>query len=187
MNLRFLGLFITLALIVSLTAWLQNTADIPQDNTPAISDRHTTDFYMEAYDATVMDERGQPSHRIISPKLVHFADDDTTELETPYMTMYREKGQPWKISAKRGWIAAKNEHILLSGDVLINRSKGPVNEAMTLETERLRIRPDDDYAETDTKITMRTEKQRTVANGMRAYLAKGQIQLLDKVKTRYEN
>lgn len=187
MSVRLLGLFITLVLVVGLSAWLQNTAEVPREKTPSLSIKHTTDFYMEAYDAIIMNEQGLPSHRIISPKLVHYTDDDTTEIEAPYITMYHEKGLPWKITAKRGWIAAKNEHILLSGDVLINRSKGPENEAMTLETERLRIRPDDDYAETDTKITMHTEKQLTIANGMRAYLARGQIQLLDKVKTHYEN
>jgi len=183
---RLLGIFATLVIVIAVTAWLQNTAEPPRQQAPALTTKHTVDFYMESYDATVMNDEGKPSHRIISPKLVHYSDDDTSELDSPYMTIYREQGNPWQITSKRGWVAAKNEHILLSGDVVLNRKKSPVNEAMVMKTERLRIRPDDEYAETDTKVTMDAEKQHTVAHGMRAYMAKGQIQLLDKVRTRYE-
>ena len=187
MNPRFLGIIVVLGLVVGVTAWLQDKAVPPAEEPAVLSSKHTIDFYMEAYDATVMNEQGRPSHRIISPKMVHFPDDDTTELDSPYIVIYRKEGEPWRINAKRGWSASKNENILLTGDVVLDRNKSPYNAAMTLKTDKLRVRPDDEYAETDTPVVMTGQNQRTNANGMRAYLAKGQIQLLDKVKTRYEN
>lgn len=187
MNSRVIGILAVLAVVVALTAWLQDSAVPPAKEPEVLTSKHSIDFYMEAYDATVMNEQGKRSHRIISPKMVHFPDDDTAEYDSPYMLIYREQGNPWQINARRGWSATKGDSILLTGDVVLNRKKSAHNEAMKLETEKLRVLPDDEYAETDTAVVMYGENQKTTARGMRAYLAKGQIQLLDEVKTRYEN
>ncbi len=187
MNPRFIGILAVLVVVVALTAWLHDSAVPPAEQATVLSNKHAIDFYMEAYDATVMNEQGKRSHRIISPKMVHFPDDDTAEYDSPYMLVYRELGNPWQITARRGWSAAKNDNILLTGDVVLNRKKSVHNEALKLETEQLLVRPDDEYAESDTAVVMYGENQKTTATGMRAYLAKGQIQLLDDVRTRYEN
>jgi LPS export ABC transporter protein LptC len=57
---------------------------------------------------------------------------------------------------------------------------------MKLRTERLRVIPDDDYAETDKPVTMQTDRQQVQANGMRAYMANNQIQLLGEVTSHYD-
>jgi lipopolysaccharide export system protein LptC len=184
---RLLGLFLGLFGLIALTAWLSDTAVTPQQAEAVLDEQpHTADFYMQTYDALIMDERGLPSHRVISPKLTHYADDDTTELEQPFVTVFRDIGAPWQINSQRGWVAADNKLVLMSGDVRMDRAGTTDNPPMKLRTERLRVIPDDDYAETDKPVTMQTDRQQVQANGMRAYMANNQIQLLGEVTSHYD-
>lgn len=184
---RVIGLFLGLFGLIALTTWLSDTAVTPQPKaTVARKPEHVPDFYMQTYDALVMDERGMPSHRVISPKLTHYADDDSTELEQPYVTVFRDIGAPWQIRSERGLVGADNKLVLLSGNVRMDRLKTADNPPMQLRTERLRIIPDDDYVETDKPVTMKTDRQHVQANGMRAYMAKNQIQLLGEVSSHYD-
>jgi lipopolysaccharide export system protein LptC len=184
---RLLVLFLSLFGLIALTAWLSDTAVTPlQVSSVEEEQSHTPDFYMQTYNALVMDERGLPSHRVISPRLTHYADDETTELEQPDVTVYRDIGAPWQIKSERGWVAADNKLVLMSGNVRMDRLKTADNPPMQLRTERLRVMPDDDYAETDKPVSMKTDRQEVHANGMRAYMAKNQIQLLGEVSSHYD-
>lgn len=187
MNLRLLAVFAGLAGLLGVTYWLsQSASTVPPRQAETVEQDHSVDFYMLAYDATIMDKQGKPAQRIISPRLTHYADDDTTELEAPFITVHREVGAPWLVKSQRGWVAADNKLVLLTGDVRIDRDNSEDNPPMKLRTERLRVLPDDDYVESDKPVYMETDRQQVHANGMRAYLAKNQVQLLNKVTSHYD-
>lgn len=187
MNLRLLGGFLGLSALLGITYWLSDSASVtPQTQVDLAEQDHSIDFYMESYDAIIMDKQGKPVQRITSPRLTHYADDDTTELEQPDITVHRKIGSAWQIKSERGWVAADNKLVLLTGNVRIDRDKSAANPAMKLRTERLRVLPDDDYVESDKAVYMETDRQKVHANGMRAYLAKNQVQLLNKVTSHYD-
>ena len=187
MNLRILVVTIILILVAMATMWIE---DDSKKQTAASKEskkvQHVPDYFMENFEITTMNEKGQPSSLLISEKMLHYPDDDSTELSKPLMTMYRDTGEPWKISSDRGWVSSNNELILLSGNVVIDRSSGPNNRPVKVYTDRLRIHPKTDFAETDRPVTMFSDKRRTTAIGMRAYVRQGQLQLLNDVRVHYE-
>lgn len=187
MNPRILVITVVLILLATATMWIQNDSkkQINGDQQGKKS-QHIADYFMEDFEITTMNAKGQPSSLLVSEKMLHYPDDDSTELSKPLMTMYRDNGMPWKISADRGWVSANNELILLSGNVLIKRTSGPGNRPVELFTDRLRIHPKTDFAETDQPITMLSNKRRTTAIGMRAYIRLGQLQLLNDVRVTYD-
>ncbi len=188
MNLRIVGIIALLLGFSGLAIWLQQNSDneIETADTQKIKKKHTPDYFMENFTITSMNEKGEPRSTLTSTKMLHYPDDDSTELDKPFMTMNSETGKPWKIKADRGWIAANNELILLSGNVRIDRLSGPNNRPVKLFTEKLRIHPELDFAETDRPVTMISNKRRTTAVGMRAYVRKGKLQLLEDVRVSYE-
>lgn len=189
MNLRLLAVIFVLLSLAGASIWMKNDS---RDATTADADqqaktRHVPDYYMENFEMTTMDDQGRPGSLLVSDKMLHYPDDDSTELNEPVMTLYRETGKPWIVRSERGWVAADNELVLLSGNVIIERHSGPNNRPVTLYTDRLRIHPKTDFAETDQPVTMISENRKTTAVGMRAYVRKGQLQLLDDVRAHYEN
>lgn len=187
MNLRLLAVIFVLLSLAGASIWLKKDSSDELESTPVKKKQpHVADYYMDNFEMTTMDAQGRPSSLLISDKMLHYPDDDSTELNKPIMTMYRETGKPWIVKADRGWVAAGNELVLLSGNVVINRHSGPNNRPVKLFTSRLRIHPKTDFAETDQPVTMVSEKRKTTAVGMRAYVRDGQLQLLDDVQVRYE-
>ena len=188
MNLRLIAFIAVLISLAGLASWVQQDSEETIVSTQAEKkkQRHTPDYFMEGLEITSMNEKGEPRSLLVSDKLIHYADDGSTELNTPVMTLYNDIGKPWVVKAHRGWVSADHDLILLSGKVTIDRASGPNNRPVQLFTERLRIHPDSDFAETDQPVTMVSNKRRTSATGMRAYVRDGQLQLLNKVRVSYE-
>ncbi|MCK4743048.1 MAG: LPS export ABC transporter periplasmic protein LptC [Sulfuriflexus sp.] len=188
MNLRMLGVIAVLISLSGLAIWLQKSSGTQAETTAAkaANKKHSPDYFMEDFTITSMNEKGLPRSILVSAKMLHYPDDDSTELDKPFMTMIGEIGKPWKIKADRGWVSSNNELVLLSGNVRIDRLSGPNNRPVKLFTDKLRIHPESDFAETDRPVTMLSNKRRTTAIGMRAYIREGKLQLLDNVRVSYD-
>lgn len=177
-----LGILLTLALLAGLTQWLRNLNDI----LPATAKlRHTPDVSMENFMVTAMGDTGKPEHTLEAGYMAHYPDDDSTELTKPHITVLRENDAPWHIYAERGWIAAGQNSILLSGAVQLENPKAGPSRAVSLTTSELRVLADEEYAETDQPVTIRSQTSVTRAVGMHAYLKEGRLQLLSKVRGSY--
>lgn len=186
MNTRTLFTLAALVVAAGLTMWLQEQIAPPDELAKLGSEGHRVDYFLEGFTMTAMGEDGKPRHRLQSVKMLHYADDESTVLAEPRMTFYREKGSPWQISAQRGWVSADGELVLLREDVVIERPASAENELIRLTTSELRIHPEIEFAETDKPVLLVTDTSRTEAVGMRAYVQQGQLQLLDRVRGRYE-
>jgi len=189
MNWRMLGIITVLLSLSGLTVWLQQDSTKKSESdapSQTVKKKHRPDYFMENFTITSMNEKGVPNSILVSSKMLHYPDDDSTELDTPFMTMIGEIGKPWKIKADRGWVSTNNELVLLSGNVRIDRLSGPNNRPVKLFTDKLRIHPKSDFAETDRPVTMISNKRKTAAIGMRAYIREGKLQLLDDVRVSYE-
>jgi len=188
MNLRVFGIIALLLSLTGLASWLQQNSETEIDSAEKKKTvkKHSPDYFMEDFTITSMNEKGKPRSILTSAKMLHFPDDDSTELDQPFMTMIAENGKPWKIKSDRGWVASNNKLVLLSGNVRIDRLSGPNNRPVKLFTDKLRIHPELDFAETDRPVTMISNKRKTTAIGMRAYVRKGKLQLLDDVHVSYE-
>src|SRR6266542_2245321 len=88
-----------LTAILSLAAWT-TFISLRHRPTPTTTTAHVPDAIMEGVTAVIMDKFGKPKMRIITPKLVHYGDNDLTEFTTPQLTLYRKSPEPWFVTSQ---------------------------------------------------------------------------------------
>lgn len=148
--------------------------------------RHEPDYYMEQFSKLSMDVQGRLDSKLEADFMVHYPDDDSTELVQPKLELYNGSSRPWIVVAERGWVSANNEHILLYGPVEIWRSDDAGNRELEVHTRDLRILTDEDYAESDNPTTVRSPNSTTRAIGMQAWFRTGLVKLLRDVRGHHE-
>ena len=90
---------VLLALLAGLTFWLQKTIggeEVKNDGKL----RHDPDAIAENFVIRRFDETGHIKYRLTGPYLVHFPDDDSSELKSPVLISYRPDAPPVTITSK---------------------------------------------------------------------------------------
>ncbi len=145
------------------------------------------EYFVQGLTLTSLDKAGAPRQVLRAQRLVHYDDDGATELEQPRLTVYDREKPPWQISSVEGWVSANGDLVLLEGDVTIARQEGPENRPLRIVTQNLRLRPDDDYAETDQFVQVFSHNDWLESEGAKVWFAQPvRIKFLSKVRGRYE-
>ncbi|GMR07949.1 MAG: hypothetical protein BMS9Abin26_0954 [Gammaproteobacteria bacterium] len=176
---------IVLFVLVGLTGWLQNVFEVSDTDNSGKESAGGIDYYMEDFTITSMNAEGIPGQELTASKMVHYSEDDSTELTKPHFTVFKKSSAPWHIVADRGWLSADSKNILLKGGVVIDRPADKDNGTMRMTTSELRIRTEDEYAETDKPVLMITDATTTQAGGLRLYLKQGKMHLTGNVRGKY--
>lgn len=134
-----------------------------------------------------MADDGRPKQRLKAEKMVHFPDDDSTELTKPRLTIYDSAHPPWLVTSENGWVSGDGEILLLQGEVQIDRDEARGVEPIHILTSDLKVRPRENYAETSKDVDVRSRGERVRARGMQAWFNKPiHIKLLAMVRGHYE-
>ncbi|MCC7412448.1 MAG: LPS export ABC transporter periplasmic protein LptC [Gammaproteobacteria bacterium] len=171
------------ALVV--TGWLLGRLD-DGSGRGAVKVRHDPDWYMENFTQRAMDASGAIARRLSADFMVHYPDDDSSELVRPVLELYNEDPEPWRVIAERGWVGANGEVVLLYGSVEIWRNAPEGGREIEVLTRDLRVLPEEQYAESDHPTTIRKRMTVTHAVGMRADFGAKRLELLTKVRSRYD-
>lgn len=175
-------------LAAAVAAWLNHLLVLPPGGRGDEA-LHRPDAVMTDFDMAVMDAQGHLRSRLRGTEMRHYADDNSTEVLAPRLTVVRDDQPAWHLSAERGWASAGGELVQFVGPVAAE-SEGPVGTAadgaLRIETSDLRVRVDESFADTDRAVTIHNDRASLSGVGMRAWLRERRLQLLDKVRTRYE-
>lgn len=171
-------LALTTAVILSLSF---HTSTLPK-----IDDAKLPDGYMENVDAIILDKFGKISMRIVTPKMVHFAKDDTTDFTEPQLTLFHQSPTPWFITSKDAKAQHGIDQVYFRHDVTIHRPADFNNPATVIETTSLLVHPNDKTAETPEPITMTQPNTIIRATGMFADMNTGNIKLLSQAQGEYD-
>ena len=158
----------------------EDTANFPTDLT-AISEGINTVSY---------DEQGDVAYTLQAQRQIQ-RDDDTSELESPVIRLFRDNNAQWNIVANSGNISAQqtgraedSRELTLSGEVrLVNLDD--FGNTTTLNTDYLTIMPDREIAETDQQVFLITTNIEHTALGMIADFANDEIIFLSNSEGRY--
>jgi lipopolysaccharide export system protein LptC len=172
-------------LTAAATFWWLSKVGI-DDGQKAGRKAHEPDYYMQNFTTSTMDEQGKLAHRLSAEMMLHYADDDSTELVKPVLDVYNDEPSPWRVRADKGWVSANNEVVLLTGAVHIWRDGPDGVRELDVKTRDLRVLPKDRYAETDKAATLTGQGVEYNAVGMRAIFKEGRLELLSRVKGRHE-
>lgn len=147
---------------------------------------HEPDYFIEGMVRRTTSEDGR-LHNILRAELVeHYPDDDSTELASPHLEIYNGEIEPWHVVAERGWVSSGNDVVLLHGEVEIWRLGDTGQRIYEVLTSELRVLPKEQYAETDNPTIIIGPATVTHAIGMRANFAHSRLELVKRVRSKYE-
>lgn len=153
-----------LAGLAALTYWLDQSMQdplLPREKRPA----HEPDYTVERLVATRMDVKGRLRDTLQSAKMVHYPDDDSTELITPRFVSFA-RGAPFTVTAKRAQVSSNGGNVYFHEDVRATRAAQGAKSALVLTTEYLHLMPDDNIAKTDRPVTLSDAGMTIKAGGM---------------------
>lgn len=136
---------ITIAVVLMLLGggswWLSGRVSPPEVE-KNLEARHDPDYIIENFSATVMNELGRRRYILNARKLVHFPDDDTSELEQPYLIQFQDGAAPIHARSHYGWLSSGATEIVMTGAVHVARNRDPRDAGAQITTDKLTIELD---------------------------------------------
>lgn len=175
-----------LAMLAALTFWIDRTVQPPQPKRDG-SSRHDMDYKLNNFSTTKSDALGNPRYVLSAVELVHYPDDDSTQLVRPRFTQYTI-GKPYtQIQGQRGQVSSNGENVYIQDQVKVVRAAEAGRGEMTLLTEYLHVMPDEEIAKTDRPVSI-LQAPRTVirATGMEFDKKQRILKLGGRVRVHYE-
>jgi len=176
---------LTVTVIAGFSIWMLSS-EAPKQPRLINMDKSVPDAFMENFTAHNFDNKGIPRHEISAEYMAHYPVDDYSEFTSPELILFKSGKQRWSVSAEKGTTTKDIKEIILHGEVNINRlNKLTGKPDLVINTAEILIRPDENYLETDKKISMTTAKHKLESIGIRANLDEGKVELLSRVRGIY--
>ena len=140
-------------LLAGLTYALQWYIQAPEA-APVGPTPHKPDAIVRQAEIVRIGPNGSIKYRLLSPEMRHFRDDDSTEIEKPFLQHFRSEGPPTTIRALKGHINGPASVVQLNGEVHIHRPAFESALAAQASMNALTVYPDDGKAETNSLVTL---------------------------------
>lgn len=173
-----------LALVAALTYWL-DVRLAPKAERPDWRQEHRPDTIVEDFEIRRLNAEGVLQYRLKAPHLVHYPDDDSAEVTTPHITLYRPSGAPLSLLGQMAHVSANGEKVFFPGQVDIDRAASPDNQALTARTTDLTVLPEEGLASTDQHVFMTLGASELQGIGARIDNKAQTFELLANVTGRY--
>lgn len=160
-----LFVIVLLALLAGLSFWLQR-AVAPVETTQDGKLRHDPDAIAENFMVRQFDEQGRVKYRLTAPYLMHFPDDDTSQLTSPTLIHYRPNAPALTLSGKNAKVSSKGQTIFLWDDVKAARAATAERPELVARMPDLTVRPDDGIAFTQSPVVITEDKSWVKGVGM---------------------
>lgn len=184
LNAKNLATSVLLILAVLLSSWSILISQ-SSDATEVADNPKEPDSYMENIQAVILNKEGKPSLKLEAPKMVHYPENDSTEMITPHVTIYRHSPKPWYIDSDFAKSKGGIKEIQFWQNVNIHHPADTENPTTSMTTTSLTIFPKKEVASTDQAITFIQPDTEIHAIGMLANLNNGTIKLLSKARGEY--
>jgi lipopolysaccharide export system protein LptC len=142
---------IVLVILAGLSFWLQSTVDRGETKNDG-KFRHDPDAIAENFVVRRFDQTGHIKYRLTAPYLVHYPDDDTSELKSPTLVSYRPEGTPVTVTGDHAKVTAKGETIFLWDNVSVTRAATADRQEMVARMPDLTAQPDAGLAFTGSPV-----------------------------------
>jgi lipopolysaccharide export system protein LptC len=170
--------------LVALTGWLVwSSSQYTEKSAP--SDNKTMDVFITNIDTLQYTETGQKKYHLTAPKIKHYLEDASTNVEQPIFDIYTTSGEPWQVTSELALIIDDGEQIDLINNVEISGLHTETHKNTKLTTSKATYYPSSNTADTDADVTINQPGTNIDATGMEAFFNDGNIKLLSNVKGSY--
>jgi lipopolysaccharide export system protein LptC len=176
-----------LALVIALAAlsfWLERAVQVaggPARDTT----RHDPDFIAENFTATKMNALGRPDSTLTAKKMLHYPDDDSTDLDQPRLVQLREDAAPIRVRSERGMVNKDGDAVHFYDNVVVTRDATPERPELRVDTSYLYVLPNEGIARTPEPVLITEGTSRLAGIGMEVNNTTRQLALASSVRGTY--
>jgi len=175
-----------LAGIALLTYWLNDLVQ-PPDLSHDAKLRHDPDYIVENFSATRFGDDGMPRYTLSAQRMMHYPDDDSTQLEAPRFVHFSRGRAPVVATSRTAWVSSNGEKAQLQNDVKVVREAEGNKSELVMETTKLDIIPDDNLARTDQPVKIDNGDTHITGVGLEFNNETHVLKLLSNVQGVHEN
>ena len=176
-----LALMLSLAL---LTFYLERT--VREDPAHPAQRRHDPDYIVTNFTSTTYDRDGVPLSVLSAARMVHFPDDDTTELTAPRVRQTKPQEPHFLVTAERGALSGDGGEVFLYDNVVLVREADAQRPEARLTTSFLHMVRDRSLVRTDREVTIVEDRRSITGRGMEYNSESRQFTLQSDVVARFE-
>lgn len=174
-------------LLLTLYWFVQQTfAPITPPHSALAPSQALPDYVVKGLTARRFDEAGNLIEQLYSPKMIHFAKDNSSRFEKPEVRFFDDSQQSWQINANEGEAFSGHEKVILNQRVVIQQNADYSNTPITILTSQLIVHPDKNQAETEAPITLKQPGMEVHSVGMQADFTKKNVVLKSRARGVYE-
>ena len=169
-----------LTLLAGVSVWLDR---VTQQEPVARTDktRHEADFSADKITLHRFDQTGKIQYVLVADSMVHYADDESSELKNPRLNYLNRPGPVW-IESRFAAVNKDGSTVHLTDDVLVRRAAHDGKPESTLRTEQMTVWPDDEKMRADKPVTL-TQGQTVInAERMESDNIVGEVRLQGQVR-----
>lgn len=148
--------------------------------------RHDPDYVIENFSITRYDQEGRAESTLAATKMIHFPDDDSTELLAPRVVQTKAGEPRMTLVADRGALSHDGEEIFLYDNVLLVREQSADLPEARVRTSFLHVVHERSLVRTDREVAIEEESRSLSGRGMEYYNESRQMFLRENVRGRFE-
>ena len=158
---------------------------VRQEPQPQMQRRHDPDYTIEQFTLVDYSREGMPVSAVTAAKLLHFADDDSTELLAP-RAVQTKPGQPrLTLSADRGTLSQDGSEMLLYDNVVMLRDNSAGQTDSELRSNFLHVISARSLVRSDREVQITEPGRKLSARGMEYDNQAGLLTLYAQVRGVY--
>lgn len=181
---RLFPLLLMLAL-AALTFWLERTVREEEGVHPSLR-RHDPDYIVDKLTHTRYNAQGAVESTLVAAKMLHYPDDDSTDLVAPRLVQTKPNEPRVTLSADRGAVSQDGEEVFLYDNVLLVREAAADRPETRMRTSFLHLARGGSVIRSDREVVV-TEPDRVLSGrGMEYYNDSTQLFLRERVRGRFE-
>lgn len=175
-----LALMFALAL---LTFYLERA--VREDDSPSALRRHDPDYFVANFTTTTYNKDGATESILSAKKMLHFPDDDSTDLMAPRVVQSKPREPRVIVTAERGTLSRSGEEIFLYDNVELVREAQSERPEARMTTSFLHVVRDRSLALTDREVLIVEGERSLEGRGMEYNYDSGQLLLHSNVRGRF--
>ena len=177
---------LVLTLLAGVSVWLER---VTQQEPVAKTDktRHEADFSADKITLHRFDPTGKVQYILVADSMLHYADDESSELKNPRLN-YLNRPEPVWVESRFASVNKDGTTVVLTDQVLVRRAAHAGKPESTLRTEQMTVWPEDEKTRADKPVTL-TQGQTVInAERMESDNIIGEVRLQGQVRgTLYRN
>ena len=171
--------------LAALTFWLERTVREEEGAHPSLR-RHDPDYIIDNLKYTRFNAQGTVDSTLVAAKMLHYPDDDTTDLIAPQVVQTKPDKPRMTVTAERGAVSADGEEVFLYDNVLLVRDGSAERSETRMRTDFLHIARGGTVAITDREVVITEETRVLSGRGMEYHTESQELFLRERVRGRYE-